>query len=120
MVRMRPSVLIVDDNARFRAAARAMLDAEGFEVVGEAVDGAAGLEAVAALAPDVVLLDIQLPTLDGIDVAALLAAAPRPPVVVLTSTLDAVAYGERLAAAPVRGFIPKADLSGAALAAVVG
>ena len=113
---MRPTVLIVDDNARFRAAAHAMLDAEGFDVVGEAADGETGVEQCRVLRPDVVLLDIQLPTLDGFDVAVQLAAADHPPTVVLTSTLDASAYGARLVDAPAPVFLPKRDLSGRTLA----
>ena len=76
---MRPTVLIVDDHAAFRASARALLQAEGFDVIGEATDGAAAVAAVAALRPQIVLLDIQLPDLDGLPVAEQLAAAPDPP-----------------------------------------
>ncbi len=66
---MRPTVLIVDDHAAFRASARALLQAEGFDVVGEAANGAEAVEAVAVLRPEIVLLDIQLPDLDGLAVA---------------------------------------------------
>src|SRR5512133_1402053 len=76
---MRPTVLIVDDHAAFRASARALLQVEGFDVVGEAADGAAAVEAVAVLRPQIVLLDIQLPDLDGLAVAEQLAGAPDPP-----------------------------------------
>jgi CheY-like chemotaxis protein len=76
---MRPTVQIVDDHAAFRASARALLQAEGFDVIGEATDGAAAVAAVAALRPQIVLLDIQLPDLDGLPVAEQLAAAPDPP-----------------------------------------
>jgi DNA-binding NarL/FixJ family response regulator len=117
---VRPTVLIVDDHAAFRTAARALLEAEGFDVIGEATDGAAAVEAVATLMPEIVLLDIQLPGLDGLAVAEQLAAAPDPPAVVLISSRDAAAYGARLREAPARGFIPKSGLSGEALAALVG
>jgi DNA-binding NarL/FixJ family response regulator len=117
---MRPTVLIVDDHAAFRASARALLQAEGFDVIGEAANGAAAVEAVAALRPEIVLLDIQLPDLDGLAVAEQLAAAPDPPAVVLISSRDAAAYGPRLQATPARGFIPKSGLSGEALAAMTG
>jgi DNA-binding NarL/FixJ family response regulator len=117
---MRPTVLIVDDHAAFRASARALLEAEGFDVVGEAADGAGAVEAVAALRPEIVLLDIQLPDLDGLAVAQQLAVAPDPPAVVLISSRDAAAYGPRLQAVPARGFIPKSGLSGEALAALTG
>jgi DNA-binding NarL/FixJ family response regulator len=76
---MRPTVLIVDDHAAFRASARALLQAEGFDIVGEAANGAAAVEAVAALRPEIVLLDVQLPNLDGLTVAEQLAAAEAAP-----------------------------------------
>jgi DNA-binding NarL/FixJ family response regulator len=117
---MRPTVLIVDDHAAFRASARALLQAEGFDVIGEATDGAEAVAAVAALRPQVVLLDVQLPDLDGLTVAEQLAMAPNAPAVVLISSRDATAYGPRLQATPARGFIPKSGLSGEALAALVG
>jgi DNA-binding NarL/FixJ family response regulator len=117
---MRPTVLIVDDHAAFRASARALLQAEGFEVVGEAANGAAAVEAVATLRPEIVLLDIQLPDLDGLTVAEQLAGASEPPAVVLISSRDAAVYGPRLQATPARGFIPKSGLSGEALAALTG
>jgi DNA-binding NarL/FixJ family response regulator len=114
------TVLIVDDHEAFRASARALLQAEGFDVVGEAADGAEAVEAVAALRPEIVLLDIQLPDLDGLAVAEQLAAAEDSPAVVLISSRDAAAYGPRLQQASVRGFIPKSGLSGEALAALIG
>ena len=117
---MRPTVLIVDDHAAFRASARALLQAEGFDVIGEATDGAEAVAAVAALRPEIVLLDVQLPDLDGLTVAEQLAMVPNAPAVVLISSRDATAYGPRLQATPARGFIPKSGLSGEALAALVG
>jgi DNA-binding NarL/FixJ family response regulator len=116
---MATSVLIVDDHDGFRAFARALLSSEGFEVVGEAGDGASALRAVNQLDPDVVLLDVQLPDLDGFEVAARLAAAETSPAVVLVSTRHAISYRRRLAETSARGFISKGDLSGAALAAVL-
>jgi DNA-binding NarL/FixJ family response regulator len=117
---VRRTVLIVDDHEGFRASARALLEAEGFDVVGEAADGAGAIEAVALLQPNVVLLDIQLPGLDGLVVAEQLAAGLDPPVVVLTSSRDPAAYGLRLGISSARGFIPKSKLSGEALLALVG
>jgi DNA-binding NarL/FixJ family response regulator len=117
---MRPTVLIVDDHAAFRASARALLEAEGFDVVGEAADGVGAVEAVAVLRPQIVLLDIQLPDLDGLAVAELLARAEDSPAVVLISSRDAAAYGPWLHRTSARGFIPKSGLSGEALAALVG
>ena len=116
---MRGTVLIVDDHAEFRAAARALLEAEGFDVVGEAADGGEAVEGVALLRPGVVLLDIQLPGEDGISLAERIAAAPDPPAVVLISSREAAAYGPRLTEGSARGFISKSQLSGEALAALL-
>jgi DNA-binding NarL/FixJ family response regulator len=116
---VRLTVLIVDDHDAFRASARALLENEGFTVVGEAADGAAAVDAAAALEPDVVLLDIQLPDIDGLVVAERIASAPGSPAVVLVSSRDAAAYGARLADSPARGFIAKSALSGTALASLV-
>jgi DNA-binding NarL/FixJ family response regulator len=113
---VRRTALIVDDHDEFRRSARALLEADGFEVVGEAADGEQAIEAIDALRPDVVLLDVQLPGMDGLALAELVARGHDPPAVVLTSSREARAYGPRLAASPARGFIGKAELSGAALA----
>jgi DNA-binding NarL/FixJ family response regulator len=116
---MRRSVLIVDDHADFREAASLLLETEGFTVVGTASDGDEAMTAAGRLRPEVVLLDIRLPGLDGFEVADVLARGPEPPAIVLISSREAAAYGQRLHAAPVRGFIPKRALSGAALAAAL-
>ncbi|HEX5950517.1 MAG TPA: response regulator transcription factor [Actinomycetota bacterium] len=116
---MRPTVLIVDDHEAFRSSARALLEAEGFDVVGESADGGSALRAVSDLRPQVVLLDIQLPDMDGFAVASRLAESIDPPAVVLTSSRDASAYGTRLRETPSRGFIAKGRLSGEALAALI-
>jgi DNA-binding NarL/FixJ family response regulator len=113
------TILIVDDHPGFRSAARALLEADGFEVVGEAADGESGLAAAARLRPGLVLLDIQLPDLDGFEVARRLAQAGDPPLVVLVSSRDRSAYRRRLADSPARGFVAKSDLSGAALSALL-
>jgi DNA-binding NarL/FixJ family response regulator len=111
------TVLIVDDHAGFRSAARALLEAAGFEVVGEAVDGASAVVAATALRPEVVLLDVYLPDIDGFAVAERLPAdGPR---VVLTSSRSVTSFRRRLAAHPAWRFIPKSDLSGDTLAAAV-
>jgi DNA-binding NarL/FixJ family response regulator len=117
---VRPTVLIVDDHADFRESARALLEAEGFDVVGEAADGGEAIAEVERLRPDVVLLDIQLPDQDGFTVAERLAAEPASPAIVLISGREAAAYGPRIARASARGFIPKRALSGAALASLLG
>jgi DNA-binding NarL/FixJ family response regulator len=117
---MARTVLIVDDHAPFRALARALLQLEGFEVVGEAADARSALDAIRRLRPSVVLLDVQLPDLDGFEVTRRLAQAGDPPAIVLVSSRDSSAYRRRLAESPARGFIAKGDLSGAAVAALVG
>lgn len=113
-------MLIVDDHPDFRDSARVMLEAAGFEVVGDAADGASAMAADRRLQPAVVLLDVQLPDTDGFHVAEWLAADANPPAVVLVSSREASAYGDRVASAPVRGFISKVRLSGTALAEVIG
>jgi DNA-binding NarL/FixJ family response regulator len=117
---VRPTVLIVDDHAEFRQSAGALLEAEGFAVIAEAGDGDEAIAAVERVRPQIVLLDVQLPDVDGFTVAEQLAAGRDPPVVVLISSREAAAYGPRLQAAAAHGFIPKRELSGSALAAVVG
>ena len=109
------TILIIDDNAGFRTQARALLEADGFHVVGEAVDGTSGLAHARSMRPDVVLLDIGLPDIEGIEVAQRLAADGVPPYVVLTSSRDAGEYGPRLAASGALGFISKDELSGPAI-----
>jgi DNA-binding NarL/FixJ family response regulator len=116
---MGPTVVIVDDHADFREAASALLEAEGFSVVGEAAGGEAAIAEIARLRPEIVLLDVQLPDLDGFAVAERLSTAPEPPAVVLVSSREAEAYGTRLDGVPVKGFLSKRELSGAALAALV-
>ena len=108
-------VLLVDDHAGFRQQARQLLEAEGLNVVGEATSGAQALDLLRDDPADVVVLDVVLPGRDGIDVADEIAALPRPPAVILTSSRSATDFGDRLALAPVRGFLPKADLSAAAI-----
>ena len=113
------TILIVDDHAGFRLQARALLQADGFDVVGEAIDGKTGLDIARALRPDLVLLDIGLPDIEGFEVARSLALDGSPPFVVLTSSRDASTYGPRLASSRVLGFIPKEELSGGAIRALL-
>jgi DNA-binding NarL/FixJ family response regulator len=114
-----PTVLIVDDHPSFRASARAMLEAGGFEVIGEAESGVHALAAVKELQPDVVLLDIQLPDFDGFEVATRLTADGDGPAIVLTSSRDGVDFGRLLWSCGARGFIAKADLSGEAISLLI-
>lgn len=109
------TILIIDDNAGFRRQARAILEVDGLAVVDEAADGTSGLAAARALRPDLVLLDIGLPDVEGFEVARQLAQDGPPPLVILTSTRDASEYGPRLSDSQALGFIPKDDLSGAAI-----
>jgi DNA-binding NarL/FixJ family response regulator len=113
-------VLIVDDHPSFRATARALLQAEGYDVVGEAENGVGALRQARELQPDVVLLDVQLPDFDGFEVAARLTAQDGSTIeVVLCSSRDGSDFGPLVAQSGARGFIPKAELSGAALKAVL-
>jgi DNA-binding NarL/FixJ family response regulator len=114
-----PSVLIVDDHASFRATARALLEAEGFSVIGEAADGRTALEAITSLRPDIVLLDVYLPDMDGFAVVEELAATGRTPQVILTSSRDGSDFGSLVTKSKARGFLAKAELSGVRLAALL-
>jgi len=117
---MERTVLIIDDHAEFRTSARALLEADGWLVVGEAADGAAGARLAARTRPAIVLLDIALPDRDGFAVAQELAALPEPPAVILVSSRERSVYGSRITDAPVRGFVPKRSLSGAAITELLG
>ncbi len=111
----------MDDNAGFRAGARTLLEAEGFHVVGEAEDGRTAISVCRKLQPDVVLLDIGLPDVDGFEVATRLQpdGATRAPMVVLTSSRDVSDYRVRIRRSRARGFVPKDELSGAAIDALI-
>jgi DNA-binding NarL/FixJ family response regulator len=113
------TVLVVDDNPGFRARARRWLEADGFTVIAEAADGASALDAVRDHRPAIVLLDVQLPDVSGLDVAEQLTSAGGGPEVVLTSTREASDFGDRLARSGARGFVPKSELSGDAVAALL-
>ena len=109
---MGPRVLIVDDHPSFRASARVLLEAEGFDVVGEAAAGAQAITEAGRLRPEVVLLDVQLPDIDGFDVAARLTGAADGPTVILVSSRDGSDFGPLVTRSGARGFVPKAELSG--------
>jgi DNA-binding NarL/FixJ family response regulator len=117
---MPKTVVIVDDHPSFRASARAILQSEGFEVVGEAEDGAGAIAAARELHPDVLLLDVQLPDMDGFAVCRELRLNGGPPAVVLVSSREACDYGGLIGESGAHGFIPKAELSGPALADLLG
>ena len=109
----------MDDHPSFRASAHLLLESEGFEVVGEAPDGESALEAVAALHPDLVLLDVQLPGIDGFEVTRRLRANGSPSAVVLISSRDSGDYGTLAEESGALGFVAKAELSGEALEALL-
>src|SRR5215212_2185614 len=113
---MRTRALIVDDHPSFRRTARVLLEAEGFEVVGEAENGAQALRLAHELEPDFLLLDVQLPDFDGFEVAARLAETDKTaPAVVLVSSRDGSEFGSLVAKSGALGFVPKGELSGDAL-----
>ena len=112
-------MLIVDDHPGFRAQARVLLVAAGYEVVGEAIDGESAVRLTRDLSPDVVLLDVQLPDGTGFEVMRLIAGETDPPAIVLISSRDASDYGRRIERSGARGFICKAELSARTLAAVL-
>jgi len=115
----RPTVLIVDDHDGFRAFARDLLSMAGFDVVAEAADGHAALTQALRVRPAVVLLDVQLPDVDGFAVTRELLQGPAPPAVVLVSTRDAADYGRRIGTSGATGFITKSRLSGDTLRAIL-
>ena len=113
------TVLIVDDHQGFRDGARALLEAEGFQVLGEAADGESAIEQARRLRPDVVLLDVQLPGRDGFAVADEVTAQPFAPAVVLVSSRGRHAYRAKLAATRARGFFTKEEFSGECLTSLL-
>ena len=108
-------VLVVDDHASFRRCASKLLSSEGYDVVGEAADGASALALAARLKPDLVLLDIQLPDIDGFAVAERLLASHPELQIVLVSSRDQSTYGPLIETSGALGFISKSELTGAAL-----
>jgi DNA-binding NarL/FixJ family response regulator len=112
-------LLLVDDDPAFRAAARDLLAGAGFGRILEAATGGDALRTAAAVRPSVVLLDVQLPDIDGFEVTRRLLAEDAPPRVVLISTRDAIDYGRRIVDCGALGFITKARLSAGALRAML-
>ena len=113
------TILVIDDHGGFRATARRMLERDGWTVVGEAADGRSGLAAVAELAPDVVLVDIGLPDVDGFEVAEHLAQRADAPSIVLVSSRDRTAYGQRIDESRAVGFLSKDELDGRTVRSLV-
>ncbi len=112
---METRVLVVDDHASFRSIVCQVLAADGFTVVGVASDGAEAIRASGDLCPDLVLLDVQLPDIDGFAVTEALADQLNPPAVVLVSSRSRADYGSRIEDCGARGFIAKSELSGHAV-----
>ena len=110
---MAVTVVIVDDHPSFRTSARTLLELEGFEVVGEAADGASGLEIAEELEPELVLLDVALPDTNGFEVAERLSGGPSK--VILTSSREQRDLGRRVRSSGALGFVAKDRLSGTAL-----
>ena len=119
MVAVATTVVIVDDHAAFRAAARALLEADGFDVIGEVATGTDALRAIDHLRPDVVLLDIQLPDVDGFVIPEAIAEASTSGAVILVSSRDRSTFGDRLEQSTARGFLDKAALSGDAITQLI-
>ncbi len=117
---MGRTVLIVDDHPSFRASARLLLESEGFDVIGEAEDGEGALEAVQQLAPQVLLLDVQLPDIDGFDVCERITAHAEHPTVIMTSSRDGSDFGPLVTTSGACGFVPKAELSGERVQELLG
>src|SRR4051794_13980094 len=134
---MAHTVLIVDDHPSFRATARILLEAEGFTVIGEAVDGATAVTETGRLRPEGGLLGVQppetqgfhgagagrarpggvrlggqLPDPDGFPAPEAIPAHPGAPAVILVSSRDSSALGPLVSRSGARGFVPKAELSG--------
>jgi DNA-binding NarL/FixJ family response regulator len=115
------TVVIVDDHAGFRAEAAQLLEAAGYEVLAACPDGRSALGTISALQPDIVLLDVQLPDIDGFGLISLLDRCSKSPAtIVLISSREAADYGARVGRSGAAGFITKADLSAQSLAEVVG
>jgi len=116
---MPRSVLIVDDHERFRTVARRALEVDGWDVVGEAADGLSGLAETERLVPDVLLLDVMLPDVSGLEIARRVRDAVPQTDVVLVSTHEEEDLAGLAVEHGARGFLPKADLSGDALDALL-
>lgn len=112
-------LLIIDDNIAFRAAARQLLERAGFVVVAEAGTGVGGIEEAEKHGPDLILVDVQLPDIDGFEAADRLSRLEGESVVILTSSLDGADFGALVAGSSALGFIPKAELSAPAIEALL-
>ncbi len=105
-------VLIVDDQVPFREASRMVVEmTDGFEVAGEAENGQSAISLVSELKPDLVLMDVQMPGIDGIETTRQISALPDAPAVIVMSTHESGDYVDVAVAAGAVGFIPKSQFS---------
>ena len=105
-------VLIVDDQPPFRDASRMVVEmTDGFEVAGEAENGEQGVELAANLKPDLVLMDVQMPGIDGLEATRRITSVDDPPQVLVMSTHESGDYDASAIAAGAFGFIPKSQFS---------
>jgi DNA-binding NarL/FixJ family response regulator len=105
------TVLAVDDQAVFRKIAKEVIDATpGFEAVGEVSSGDEALELVASEAPELVLIDVRMPEMDGVETAQRIRRSDRAPVIVLVSAEDDEDLAERLESAGAAAFVRKQEL----------
>lgn len=103
--------LIVDDQPNFRSAARMVVEAtDGFEVAGEAETGESAVELAEQLGPDLILMDINLPGINGLEATRRILDRSHSVVVLLVSTYDEADFGQQIAQSRAAGFIPKASL----------
>lgn len=116
---MRRTVLVVDDNHGFREAVRQLLARGGFVVVAEAENGREGVRQAVAHRPEIAIVDVQLPDIDGFEVAEEIVGLGLDLQVILTSSLDGADLGSLVTNSPAAGFVPKAELSAAAIEALL-
>jgi DNA-binding NarL/FixJ family response regulator len=105
-------VLIVDDQLPFREASRMVVEmTDGFEVAGEAGNGEEGVEMVRVLQPDLVLMDVQMPGIDGLEATRRIRELDQPPHVVVMSTHESGDYQKTALTSGADAFIPKSEFS---------
>ena len=112
------SVLLVDDSPSFLASARRFVEAEGLTVVGAVASGRQALEAVARLRPSLVLMDVAMPDMNGIEATRLIKASPGAPRVIVVTLHDTEEYGTAAAAAHADGFVDKSQIESMLMPAI--